>query len=55
VLAEVPEVWSTLLTRHTIDAAGRCRDCRSQVGPGERWPCTLYRLAASARRIASAS
>lgn len=54
VLAGMPEVWSTLLDRHTVDERGRCRGCRSQVGLGERWPCTLYRAAAQARRIARA-
>jgi hypothetical protein len=51
VLAEMPEVWAGLLRAHTIGGDGRCRGCRSPVGPGQRWPCTLYRAAAQARRI----
>lgn len=52
VLAEMPEVWTALLGAHVVGPDGRCRGCRSQVGPGETWPCTLYRAAAQARRIA---
>ncbi len=53
VLAQMPEVWSRLLGIHVVDGVGRCRGCRSQVGPGEVWPCTIYRAAAHARRIAN--
>jgi hypothetical protein len=45
-------VWERVLRTHVVDGHGRCRGCRSQVGPGERWPCTIYRAAAQARRIA---
>jgi hypothetical protein len=52
-LARMPDVWGRLLRTHVVDGQGRCRGCRSQVGPGERWPCTIYRAAAQARRIAA--
>ena len=52
VLAGMPEVWAGLLRAHVIGPGGRCCGCRSAVGPGQRWPCTLYRAAAQARRIA---
>jgi hypothetical protein len=51
-LAAMPEVWRTLLERHVSGRDGRCRGCRSQVRTAPRWPCTLYRAAAHARRIA---
>ena len=52
-LALMPTVWTALLAAHTIGPDGRCRGCRSPVGPGQRWPCTLYRVAARARTIAT--
>ncbi len=52
-LARMPDVWATLLERHTVDAAGRCTACTSQVEPAARWPCVLYAAAARARRIAT--
>jgi hypothetical protein len=52
-LAVMPEVWSALLSTHVLGPDGRCRGCRSPVGPGRVWPCTLYVAAARARRIAS--
>jgi hypothetical protein len=41
-----------LLRIHVVGPDGRCRGCHSQMGRGEEWPCTLYRAAARARRIA---
>jgi hypothetical protein len=52
-LAAMPEVWSALLQLHVSGRDGRCRGCRSQVGIAPHWPCTLYRAAAQARRIAA--
>jgi hypothetical protein len=52
-LAAMPEVWATLLHLHINGRDGRCRGCRSQVGITPHWPCTLYRAAAQARRIAA--
>lgn len=53
VLSVMPDVWARLLEDHCADASGTCRACRSQVRPAERWPCSLYRAAAQARRIAA--
>lgn len=52
-LAQMPTSWTRLLDTHHADAGGRCRGCRTQSGPAQPWPCTLYRAAAHARRIAS--
>jgi hypothetical protein len=52
-LAAMPEVWAALLRLHVGGRDGRCRGCRSQVGIAPHWPCTLYRAAAQARRIAA--
>jgi hypothetical protein len=52
-LAAMPEVWAALLWLHVGGRDGRCRGCRSQVGIAPHWPCTLYRAAAQARRIAA--
>jgi hypothetical protein len=52
-LAAMPEVWGRLLHLHVNGRDGRCRGCRSQVGIAPHWPCTLYRAAAQARRIAA--
>jgi hypothetical protein len=52
-LAAMPEVWRALLKLHVGARDGRCRGCHSQVRVGPRWPCTLYRAAARARRIAT--
>ena len=48
-LADMPEVWGTLLRRHVADRTGRCRECRPSA-----WPCTLHALATEARRLATA-
>ena len=54
-LAKMPEVWTALLILHHAAADGRCGGCRTQVSLGQRWPCTLYRLADRARSIAISS
>ena len=53
-LAGMPEVWRALLELHVGGRDGRCRGCYSQVRVAPRWPCTLYRAAVQARRIAAA-
>jgi hypothetical protein len=50
-LAELPEVWQSLLHEHEADASGRCRACRSSGTPGVPWPCTLRVAAEDAREI----
>jgi hypothetical protein len=52
-LAAMPEVWRALLELHISGRDGRCRGCHSQVRMAPHWPCTLYRAAAQARRIAA--
>jgi hypothetical protein len=51
VMADMPGVWRRLLAAHVPDRLGRCRGCRSDTGSGERWPCSLYRIASEARRL----
>ena len=51
VMADMPGVWRRLLTAHVADRLGRCRGCRSDTGSGERWPCSLHRIAAEAQRL----
>jgi hypothetical protein len=51
VMADMPGVWRRLLVAHVPDRLGRCRGCRSDTGSGERWPCSLYRIANEARRL----
>jgi len=50
VMATMPEVWRRLLESHQPDRLGRCSVCRSSSGPGERWPCSLHRIASEAQR-----
>lgn len=50
LMAEMPEVWRRLLAAHRPDRLGRCSACRSSSGPGERWPCSLQRIAQEAER-----
>jgi hypothetical protein len=52
-LAAMPEVWRALLELHVSGRDGRCRGCHSQVRSAPHWPCTLYRAAVQARRIAA--
>jgi hypothetical protein len=52
-LAAMPQVWAALLELHVSGRDGRCRGCRSQVRIAPHWPCTLYRAAVQARRIAA--
>ena len=51
VIAGMPGVWRRLLTAHVPDRLGRCQGCRSDTGSGERWPCSLHRIATEARRL----
>ncbi len=51
VMADMPGVWRRLLAAHVPDRLGRCRGCRSDTGSGERWPCSLHRIASEARRL----
>ena len=51
VMADMPGVWRRLLAAHVADRLGRCRGCRSDGGSGERWPCSLHRIATEARRL----
>jgi hypothetical protein len=51
VMADMPGVWRRLLAAHVPDRLGRCRGCRSDTGSGERWPCSLYRIAKEAQRL----
>jgi hypothetical protein len=52
-LAGMSEVWRRLLELHVSGRDGRCTGCRSPVRAAPHWPCTLYRAAAHARRIAA--
>jgi hypothetical protein len=52
-LAAMPEVWRALLELHVSGRDGRCRGCYSQMRSAPHWPCTLYRAAVQARRIAA--
>ena len=51
LMADMPGVWRRLLTAHVADRLGRCRGCRSDTGSGERWPCSLHRIATEAQRL----
>lgn len=51
VMAQMPVVWRRLLAAHVPDHLDHCRSCRTASGSGERWPCSLYRIASDARRI----
>ena len=53
-LAELPEVWGTLLIEHEPDGYGRCQACRTSGTPGVPWPCTLRVAAEDARELALA-
>ena len=50
-LAGMPEVWRRLLAAHVPDRLERCTACRNSSGSGERWPCSLHRIADEARRL----
>lgn len=54
VLAAMPAVTARLLADHRDDGRGRCTGCTTPgTGtPRAEWPCTLYRLAREAQRIA---
>lgn len=51
VMAGMPVVWRRLLDAHVSDRLGRCATCRTASGSGERWPCSLRRIAEEAERI----
>ncbi len=50
-MAGMPEVWRRLLVAHVADRLGRCTACRNSSGSGERWPCSLHRIADDAQRL----
>jgi len=47
----MPVVWRRLLAAHVPDRLGRCTSCRTASGSGERWPCSLHRIADDARHL----
>lgn len=49
-LAAMPGVWRRLLVAHVPDRLDRCAVCRTANGSGERWPCSLARIAREAQR-----
>jgi hypothetical protein len=51
IMSDMPEVWRRLLAAHVPDRLGRCSGCRSATGSGERWPCSLHRIASDAQRL----
>ena len=51
VMAGMPGVWRRLLAAHVPDRLQRCQGCRSDGGSGERWPCSLHRIALEAQRL----
>jgi hypothetical protein len=51
VMAGMPEVWRRLIAAHQPDRLGRCTSCRTVSGSGERWPCSLHRIATDAQRL----
>jgi hypothetical protein len=51
IMSGMPEVWRKLLAAHVPDRLGRCSGCRSATGSGERWPCSLHRIASDAQRL----
>ena len=51
VMAGMPGVWRRLLAAHVPDRFGRCNACRSATGSGEKWPCSLHRIASQARQL----
>lgn len=51
VMAGMPGVWRRLLAAHVPDRFGRCSACRSATNSGERWPCSLHRIAAQAEQL----
>ncbi|MGH3615328.1 MAG: hypothetical protein ACRDRK_22580 [Pseudonocardia sp.] len=51
MMAAMPEVWHRLLLAHVPDRLGRCAACRSSSGSGDRWPCSLHRIASEAQRL----
>lgn len=51
VMSGMPEVWRRLLAAHVADRMGRCTGCRTSSGSGERWPCSLHRIASEAERL----
>jgi hypothetical protein len=51
IMAGMPEVWRRLLDAHVPDRLGRCSGCKSATGSGERWPCSLHRIASDAQRL----
>jgi hypothetical protein len=50
-MAIMPEVWRRLLAAHVPDRLGRCSACRTSSGSGERWPCSLHRIATRAQHL----
>ena len=51
VMAGMPVVWRRLLAAHVSDRLGHCAECRTANGSGQRWPCSLRRIAEDAERI----
>ncbi len=54
-LAPMADMWQRLLAEHVPDRQGRCVACQWQTRAADRWPCTVYDLAAAAQRVATTS
>lgn len=51
LLAEMPDMWQTVLAEHVPDHAGRCQACRDSTGATASWPCLTHQVATEAKYI----
>jgi len=47
--------WCALLEQHVADRGGHCRACRDGSGAAPVWPCRLWAIADTARRMSGES
>lgn len=51
LLAEMPDMWRTVLAEHVPDRDGRCLACRDFSGATATWPCLTHQIATEAKAI----
>jgi hypothetical protein len=51
ILAELPDMWRSVLDVHVPDQQGCCSACRNEEGIAASWPCLSREVAEEAKYL----
>ncbi len=51
ILADLPDMWRSVLNAHVPDPQGRCWACRDANGVAASWPCLTREVAEEAKYL----